>query len=267
MKRIVVLMLLILGVFLVLRGGWQKNDFKVGIISPKEVVILSISPGRGMINLLEVDGEVELWIPGGMGWYQAKTVKKILDQEKNDDLAEGIFFYNFGFNPDKIFYLDDIEGWRGWKMAKHWGITEWLNYKLNENDWLYKVEKVTQSLRVEKDMLDEVLPRDFSDNSLQSSEIKMTVFNLTDKNGLGSFSADRLNWMGFNVVGVENGSESQGCEIMAKGSKELLSTKFANLLANIYKCSQISNPALLDDEMVLYLGQNYASMIKYDSYK
>lgn len=266
MKKIIISLVIILIVFLVIKKGWRSDDFKLGIVTSDRIALLSISPRRGMINLLTVNPEVELWLPGGMGWYQSNRIKKIYDNDKNMELLDNIFYYNFGFIPEKIAFLSEVNDWRDWNLVRYLGIVEWLRYLVEQENWLYKTESVNRSLEQEKEGLDEILPRDFADNQLQSGEIKITVVNSAEENGLGSFIADRLNWMGFNVVSVESEGKKTSCEIMVKSTANSLTKKYVDLLAKMYKCSQVSSTTLLPDEAILYLGQDYASMIKYSSY-
>jgi len=266
MKKILVALVIILLVVLIVKKEWRNNDFRMGIITSDRVALLSISSGRGMINLLTVNPEVELWLPGGMGWYPSSKIKKIYENEKNMELIKKMFYYNFGFEPEKIAFLTEISEWRDWELVKYLGVVDWLRYLLEQENWLYKTENISRSLDLEKETLDESLPRDFADSELQSGEIKITVVNATNENGLGAFVADRLNWMGFNVVAVESEASKPDCEIMAKTTGNNLTKKYTDILAKMYKCSLISNTTLLPDELVLYLGENYASMIKYSSY-
>jgi len=143
---------------------------------------------------------------------------------------------------------------------------EWLRYKFFEEEWLFKSEDIGQDLVASNDKLEEILPRDFADSELSTGELKISVFNASGQNALGAFMADRLNWMGFEVMEVNNAEVIDNCEIMVKNSANKLTIKYAELLSKLFKCSQISNNSLLDKEILLYLGQNYASMIKYDSY-
>lgn len=265
MKKIfgVVILLLIVGIFI--RRGWRKNDFRMGIVGPEEVAMLSISPERGMVNLVKVDSEVLLWLPGGRGWYPSNKMKKIAKNDK-ENLMDRMFYYNFGFRPEKIAYVENIEEWRNWTLIKYIGIVDWLRFKFQEENWLYKEESIKRSLLADKELLDEVLPRDLADSELLRGELKMTVINASGENGLGSFSADRLNWMGFNVVGVESETAKENCELVVSTLANELTKKYADILDDIYECSRISNNTILSNELLLYLGQNYASMIKYDSY-
>jgi len=266
MKKIIVILVVLLVAGLILKKGWKNNDFKLGIISSDKIALLSISPNRGMINLLTVNSEVEVWLPEGMGWYPSNRIKKIYDNEKNMELMKKMFYYNFGFMPEKIAFFSEVDDWRDWDLVKYLGVVDWLRYLVSQENWLYKTEVVNRSLKFEKETFDEILARDFADSELQRGELKITVVNATEGNGLGAFVADRLNWMGFNVVAVESEGSKADCEVMVNTAAKSLIKKYTNLLANMYKCSQISNTTLLPDEMVLYLGEKYASMIKYSSY-
>lgn len=249
-----------------IKWKWRDDDFRVGIVTPENVALLSISPGRGMINLLTVGSEVELWLPGGMGWYQANRIKKISEMDKNEDLIEKTLYYNFGFIPEKIAYLEKVSDWRSWSLVKYLGAFDWLRYKIFQENWLYKSETISRSLSMEKENLDEILSRDFSDNELSSGEVKISVVNASDENGLGTFVADRLNWMGFSVVGVETEATKKECQIMTTTVPSEITKKYVDILAKTFDCSQTSNGAMLPDEAIIYLGQNYAQMLKYNSY-
>jgi len=268
MKKFFIILgiILIFGLGWLLKKDWREDDFKLGIITPDRVALLSISPGRGMINLLTVNPEVELWLPGGMGWYPSNRIKKIFDNDKNIDSIDKMFYYNFGFVPEKIAFLTGVDQWREWRLMKYLGVVNWFRYVIEQDNWLYKTETISQSLDLEKEILDETLPRDFADNELQGGEIKISVVNATEKNGLGAFVADRLNWMGFNVVEVGSEAIKLECEIMVKTTTNALTKKYTDLLAKMFNCSQVSNATLLPDEAILYLGQNYAQMLNYNSY-
>lgn len=262
----------ILAVFIILicawffQRNWRNSDFKLGIITPNEIALLSISPQRGMINLLTLDGEVEVWLPGGMGWYQSNKINKIYEIDKDIELMRRMFHYNFGFLPEKIMFMPKVDEWRGWTLVRYLGVVDWLRYVFEQDAWLYKAEKLFRSMEMEKEQLDEILPRDFSDSELLNEEIKISVVNDTEENGLGSFVADRLNWMGFSVMEVRSEMPKKECELMVNVSVEGVVKKYTDILAKEFKCSLVSNTTLLSNEAVLYLGQNYASMIKYNSY-
>jgi len=268
MKKWWLLILLVVVVVLVLvKKQWREGDFKLGIITPNEIGLVSISPKREMVNLLTVNSETQIWIPNGMGWYPSNKVLNIGKMEKDDkELVGKIFFYNFGFLPDKIAVFDSVDEWRSWSLIKYLGVVEWARYVLLEEEWLYKTEYINRDLIFEKEKMEEILPRDFADNLLQSEEIKVSIYNASTENGLGSFMAERLNWMGFNVVEVENAAIKDTCEVIVNSESERIVVKYADLLAKLYGCSQITNNSLLNREILLYLGQNYASMIKYNSY-
>lgn len=266
MKKIILVLIILVGMFFWIKNNWKNNDIKLGIVTPKGLSLLSISPNREMINLLNLRSDIKVWIPQGMGWYQSDKIKKIRESEKNDDLIKGIFYYNFGFIPDKIAYFDDVNDWKSFSSIKYLGIVDWMRYKLFEGDWLFKEENINGDLKNETEKFDEILPRDFADSKLLNEEIKVSVYNASNEDGLGSFVAERLNWMGFNVVEVENSSQRDDCILMSKDSKNQFVNSYIEVLSKQFKCSQTSNNSLLDGEVLLYLGQNYASMLKYNSY-
>ncbi|MFA6007450.1 MAG: LytR C-terminal domain-containing protein [Candidatus Shapirobacteria bacterium] len=267
MKKILLILIFAVAAFFWIKKEWRTSDYKLGIITPTQVAILSVSPSREMVNVLILEPMVKVWIPGGMGWYQSDKINKIAETEKKPELIDNIFYYNFGFVPDKVVYLKDVNEWRNWNSVKYWGTVEWLRYKFFEEEWLFKSEDISQDLIAGNDKLKEILPRDFADSELSTGELRISVFNASGQNALGSFMADRLNWMGFEVMEVNSAELINNCEVMVKNSADKLTIKYAEWLSKMFKCSQISNNSLLNKEILLYLGQNYASMIKYDSYQ
>lgn len=264
-KWLVVLILMVLGAGAV-RKFWDETDFSLGLVSPKQIALVSISPQRGMINMLKIGAEVEVWLPGGMGWYQSSKIDKIWDGEEKKKIIEKMFYYNFGFFPERLLKIDEVDKWRSLFLGKFMGVIPWLNYLVNQENWLYKVENINRSLLAEKENLKEILVRDFADSSLGGGEIRVSVVNESGENGFGNFLADRLEWMGYRVMTVESGVKKDGCEVVA-GSKVLKSVEInAQKLANLFGCSQVSNNWLLENEIWIYAGEKLASMIKYSSY-
>jgi hypothetical protein len=266
MKKFLIFLIFIIILGYLLKNSWNNNDFKLGIITPSQIAILSISPQRDMINLLSVNPDVEIWLPGGMGWYASNKLLKIYESNKDIKLIKNTFYYNFGFIPDEIVVLDEVGDWRRLELIKSLGPVNWLRYILEQGNWLYKTDTLTRSMKMEKEKLDEILPRDFAESELLEKEIRVTVINDSQENGLGSFVADRLNWMGFSVMEVRSEIPKKECEIMQKVGGEGVIKKYTELLAEEFSCSLISSNNLLENELVLYLGENYASMIKYNSY-
>jgi len=254
--------------FLYKNRAWWNGDYRLGIVTPSGISIVSMSPKREMTNVLTVGEEVEVWLPGGMGWYASNRVKKIFEMDKNKDLIDKMFYYNFGFLPDKVMYLDSVENWQGWALVKSLGWGKWCRYKLGEGDWFLKTEKFNQSLLADEERLNKILSRDFSEENLNNSGIKMMVINKSEEDGLGAFVTKRLEWMGFNVVEVKNGEKSDnGRVVIGKQNENALIKKYSEKLAKIYNVPIEIDERLLPEEMELELGANYTSMVKYNSYK
>ena len=265
MKKILVALVIFISLFFLIKRVWREEDRVVGLVSPEGVGVVSVSPLRGMVNVLKVSPEVELWFPGGMGWYAADRVEKIYDQGKQEKLIKEMFFYNFGIYPEVIIPVTKIDEWRNTtKFWKHLGLIESGRFWLEQSNWLLKTELINTNLLVKKEELDDILARDFAKADLLEKNLRVTVKNSSGENALGAFVADRLNWWGYNVVAVENDMVKDGCEVVSQGGD---STKdYADSLAKMFGCSQVSNQTLLPEELMLNPGKNYASMIKYNSY-
>lgn len=242
-------------------GSWNgKDDYRLGIIANEGVMMVSISPSRRMVNVLRIDKEAEVWIPRGRGWYRSDRIRRIVQEMKEPKIDKEIFFYNFGFWPEKVVYQEKVDSWQ-----KTLRLVDWWKYKLlsskmveNETNWGPKWREESQG----KDILE----RDFSDSRLVNSEVRVSVVNGTDINGLGQFLADRLGWLGMAVVSVENSSlQVKNCRIEV--SNDLSQDKgFEFLWFNESAlCSMGINNDLREKEVVIYLGTDWVEMIKYDN--
>lgn len=266
--------LVIFGMFLTVIGvmllnnqaKWSDNDFRVGVIGNQGLILKSISLQRSMVNDLEIDKEVSVWIPNGMGWYQSDKIKKIIDQEQKPNLVNDIFFYNFGFVPD-IVVFDNSESWsNNWLIVKKWGWGNYLKYKWAGNKMMIKKENIKSDLTKSNEVLSEIIPRDLADSRLLREDLRITVYNSGQSDGLASFMSRILEWCGFTVVGIDNLSlnvekcnMSFGENVEGTYGYDILKTQFNN-------CNIEKNVDLGKGEVELYFGDNYSQMLNYQSY-
>ena len=255
---ILFLLLFLLILSFVFKNKKDGVDFKIGIIADDGVALVSISPERKMMNILKVDSESKIWIPEGLGWYRNMTVKKILKDEKKMGLANDIFFYNFGFKADRVVVLKNIDDWKN---------KFWLRYRLNYNQLLMKEELVSGDFREQKNIFDELMVRDFSESALFEEELLLSVFNTSEINALASFMSRRLEWLGFSVMTTETLIDEDIGLCLIKygdGVKESLGWKMIEDLFD--KCNYEYDYNLNSEEIELYFGEEFSSMIKYPSY-
>jgi hypothetical protein len=250
---------IVLIVVLVLLGKKKKGvDFKIGVVADDGVALVSISPERKMMNILKLDSESKLWIPEGLGWYRNISVKKILKEEKKTDLIDEVFFYNFGFNPDRIVFLNQSDDWKK---------KFWIRFRLNYNKVLMKEETMKGRIRDQANLFDEVMVRDFSESSLFDEELLISVFNTSEINGLASFVARRLEWLGFSVMTTENlMNEDIGLCLINYGDGVDESLGWEIISETFNKCEKKYDYNLNFGEIELYFGEEFSSMIKYPSY-
>jgi LytR cell envelope-related transcriptional attenuator len=244
----------------------QSLDYKLGIIASDGIALVSISNERKMINELKLGEEVDVWIPNGMSWYSNNKIKNILKQEKKLDLAKSMFWYNFGFFPDKILVLDSVDKWRKDSLLiSNLGFLDWLKYKKNYGKMLLKQEKIAENLGENELFLSEILVRDFSESKINNEELRISIFNNTDEDGLASFIAKRLEWSGFSVVSTDNNSEEVDKCLMVYGNKTDLNYGWI-VINKIFDCDTKKDETLSDNELELYFGDKFSSMIEYPSY-
>jgi len=254
----IVLLLIGTGVVfsLVNKSKERGSDEKIAVLADNGMAIVSISSERKMINTLVISPDVQIWIPGGLGWYRSSAVKKILQQEKKTDLFNKLLFYNLGFVADKTVVLKNIDDWKR---------KFWWQYFWNSGKMILKEEIIKKDIKEEGDLLDEVMIRDFSESKLINEDIRLSIINTTNIDGLADFMANNLERLGFSVISVGGETNNNGCQIVYGDKvKETFSWK---VLKELIDCPQKEDLSLNEGEVELYFDEKFASMIKYPSYK
>lgn len=263
---LLVLGLVIISITIKSKDWDGNNDYKLGIITDNEIELVSISFSRRMINILKVNGEVEMWIPEGLGWYRVDRVKKILDQENKASLANNLFFYNFGFTPDKILFLNSIDDWKKNSVfLQIVGVKNWIKFQFNREDMMTKEEIIKKSLVDDYPLLSEIMMRDFSDNRVLNEDLKVGIINTTNESGMATFLADRMEWAGFSIISTEN-SEKEVKNCLVEYGSEVENSFSYKILGNLWNCEMKKNESLDNSEVEIYFGDGFAQMVKYSSY-
>lgn len=251
------LIVLTLLFFLFFKKNTNKgSDFKIGILSDDGVVLVSISAERKMINVLKIDPEAKLWIPGGLGWYRNIAVKKILQQEKKNDLLDEIIFYNFGYKADKLIYSKSADSWKNiywWKLLYY-------------GNFLTKEEIVKNDTDLSEDFLDEVMIRDFAETKIIKEDLKLSIINTTNVGGLANFMTKRFERLGFSVISVGNdlGGGEKTCQILY--GNDVTGTYSLSLIKEILNCQTKEDFGLNSNEIEIHFDDYFSSVIKYPSY-
>ena len=246
-----------------------QSDFRMAFVSSEGIQLRSISPRRRMVNVLDVDGPVQIWIPGGLGWYESNKVGRLLDQERRPELMKDVLFYNFGFDSDVVVFAKSDSGGYWWTMVKKWGWWKFMSYLIDgQSNLMVKRERIVNQLSVENESLATVMPRDFADSRVVEDTTRVKVYNLGGADGLAGFIARNIEWLGINVDGVENKSKDglgEDC-LLIFGKVTDSSVVEAVLKSHFGQCKVQNNPVLGDGEIELYLSDKFATMVNYDSY-
>ncbi len=243
-----------------------KNDYKMAVISPQGLGLISVSSNRGMINFLAIGPEVMVWVPRGYGWYKADRIYGLLKQEGRMDIASELMFFNFGNNCKKIIWGDNILTWEEWgNMVNQLGLLPSIYFKWKMSEMFFN-EEVNNNQLVDNVRLDEVLSREFSEDKLIEEDIKVSVFNATGSNLLATFVAEKLNWLGVNVLTVgDNLVEMDEC--LLRYGTDVEKSKTFSVIKDIFSDCVVSfEENILPGEMELVLGRKWSQMINYDSY-
>jgi len=239
-------------------------DFKFGIINKDGLELVSISNERKMTNDLIVKGETKVWSIDDGKWIESR---ELWNMSKNDDkVLKNIFWYNFGFNANKILVFEEKEQWKDdFNLIKIIGIKNWIKYRIDSDQMLFKRENIDKNLKENESFLDEVMSRDFADSKLVNEETRLSVFNTTNEEGLANFISKRLEWSGFLVIGSSTSEEKiDKCLILYGDGVE---ASFGwQVINKVFDCEKKYDGGLNKDEMELYFGDNFATMIKYPEY-
>lgn len=264
-----ILIILFLGLLMIKKNknNSGNNDFRFAVITNQSLEMVSISSQRTMVNVVKVKNSVPVWLPYGPGWYRVEQVKKILNENKNQKIASDLFWYNFGFIPNKVIYSDNEDIWKSNStLITNLGLINWFRYKFNSGRMLYKEEVFKDDLLVNSEILDEIMSRDFADNRVVNDDLTLSIFNTTSEDGLANFISKRLEWSGFSVVSSESINKKVDSCLFIYGPKTNNGQAFA-ILNKIFDCESEYNDNLNENEAELYFGHNYVSMINYSSYK
>jgi hypothetical protein len=265
--------LIFLGIGLVVIGlvfreikSWNDDDFKVAVVGDSGIMMRSISWQRGMVNELWVDGKVPIWVPEGMGWYESEKIRKLLIQEKKENLAGEVMFYNFGFIPDMVIFGDDQNWLQNPGVVEKWGVSSYLRFLMLRSKMMVKSETIKTNLATERDLFNEIIQRDFADSRLLREDLKLTIYNSGQSSGLANFMGRVLEWSGFTVVGIDNYSEDVGkCKILYGEGVEG-SYGFKIIKKEFGSCEYQQSQNVNEKEAELYFGDGYSQMLNYPSY-
>ena len=249
------------------RWVWQnrRSDYRMGVVADDGLMMVNISFDRGMVNTASLKGEAEVWLPSGFDWYRVDRVKKLLDLEKKEDLAPLIFYYNFGFLPDKILFLDNFLWDKNVILIKSLGFDFWLRFGYWREQMIFKDEMIEKEISRREWLLSEMMVRDFADNRLLNQDLRISLFNTTDSEGMAEFLGNRLSWAGFSVLGTGNSEEEvPGCKLVI-GDKVEKSFGWQSL-GGIFDCEIKKDLSLADYEVEIYIGEEWVQMINYSGY-
>jgi hypothetical protein len=246
---------------------WNNDDFKMAVVGDNGIMIRSVSWQRGMVNELWIGGQVPVWVPRGMGWYQSDKIGKLLNQEKKEYLADEVMFYNFGFVPDMVVWGNDQKWLSNGQVISEWGVINYLRYLLTKSKMMIKQETIDTDLTKSADFLNEIIPRDFADSRLLTEDLRLTIYNVGQSQGLANFISRILEWSGFAVVGVDNYSGEMTANCLVSYGQAVGSTYGFKIIKKEFNDCQFQENQDLDEMgMELYFGDSYSQMLNYQSY-
>jgi len=264
-----VVIIVVWGIWWIINNNWDgKDDVRIGVIANNGLTLIDLSSKRKILNYLAIDPEVEVWIPRGLGWYRAGRVKKIMEVEKKEELGKELFFYNFGFFPEKIVRLknkDDTNSNRFW--MKELGGVGFARWWLVRDSFMTKREEIKKNLMAEGGILDEIMMRDFADTKLVESEFRLSVVNGSEIQGLANFLSEKLGWEGYTINSIENVEKiGEKCVVNINNEKknDLLMIELKKILN---ECDFRITKSLNTSEIEIILGEGYGQMLDFSNHE
>lgn len=262
-------------ILLLLLGYWWKNDtrgnndFKMVFLSEKGILMRSVSWERKMVNEMEIEGDVSVWVPKGMGWYQSNKIGRLLTQENKTEIAAKVVFYNFGFVPDVVIYGEGEEDWlSNWEILRSWGLKNVAKYWYLRSRMMIKKETIKGDLLDQADNMGEIVQRDLADSRLLKEDLRITVYNQGQSSGLAGFVARALEWSGLTVVGVDNYDGKVEGDCWINFGSQIKGTIGLKIIKSEFdECRLSEDEKLNSNEVELYLSDGYSQMLNYASYK
>ena len=130
---------------------------------------------------------------------------------------------------------------------------------------IFKDETAEKEISRREWLLSEMMVRDFADNRLLNQDLRISLFNTTDNEGMAEFLGNRLSWAGFSVMATENSEEECAKCRLVIGNRVDESTAWTSLL-KVFDCEVKKDETLADNEVEIYVGQEWAQMINYSGY-
>ncbi len=244
-----------------------KKDYLMAVVGGDGIALVNVSIERKVINFLKIDKKVNLWFSDGTGWNNQDRVKNILkDKNKSNEL----FFYNFGFLPDKIIELENCSDWKKISnLSKELGWGRFVYFNFFRENMIFNNELISTKLDDNFEKLSEIMVRDFVsiDKFNSEDDTKLSIINTTGEDGMASFLSSRLEWLGALVVSV--GSEKRDLgqnECLIEKNEGRVENWWDKEIKELFKCKVEVNNSLSEDQLEIYFGDKFAEMIKYSSY-
>lgn len=248
---------------------WFKGDIRLATVAEDGVGLISISPARGVINTANLDKDSMMWMGARHGWYKVDRFNKIINELSGDLEKKMVFWINYGFWPDKVVRVTEIDSWEDWgNFNRAFGILGGVMMR-------YKISRLfTNDLKIDgmgEEGVTELMSREFADNNIVDQGLQVSVFNNGDVDGLALFASNRLRGMGFNVVEVAPwyGQREDGCMLIKpkQQKRSMDAIVFLERLISYWPNCQIRVDELIDSNTVeIVLDDKWAKMINYDSY-
>ena len=141
----------------------------------------------------------------------------------------------------------------------------WMLFR-NDN-LIRKTEKMEGDVDKNEVFLDKIMARDFSETKVVNDDLKLSVINLSEADGLANFVTKRLERAGFSVISVSSneGEKLDRCKIVYSDGVE--KTFSWRILQSVFNCMGVEDSSLNEGEVEVYLDENFAEVIKYSNYK
>jgi len=133
---------------------------------------------------------------------------------------------------------------------------------------MIKRETIDTNLVKSADFLNEVIQRDFADSRVLAEDLRLTIYNVGQSQGLANFMSRVLEWSGFEVVGVDNYAGEMAGNCLVSYGQAAISTYGFKIIQKEFVDCQFQEDQEIDGTAVeLYFGDSYSQMLNYPSYQ
>jgi hypothetical protein len=261
------------------KSVWDGNQ-RINLILESNILsIVSYSPFDKEIIFFDLPNNLSVSVSRGYGDYVVRALPKLIDQETKPELLTETIQKNFAIPVDGWIKSPSDNLSNALLMAiKMKGTTSLTDWDLIRLWWRLRTVKGSNIKRIDladthcliqkqlpdqttvfildPNILDTVIQKYFSLNSIKNEHLSIQVINNTDYSGLAQLATRTLTNIGLNVVDINNDDENKDkCEV--KSGLDLKKSQTVKKIIAIFDCRWVENKEASRADVSVIIGNNY----------